>query len=103
DTRESPTVVIINEAMARHLWRGQDPLGERIRVENGTRNDWATIVGIVGNVHSNALDVSVADEMYRPILQQSQIFTHLAIRTTTEPLQALAAVQAAIRKVDGAA
>jgi len=103
DTRESPTVVIINEAMARHLWRGQDPLGERIRVENGTRNDWATIVGIVGNVHSNALDVSVADEMYRPILQQSQIFTHLAIRTTTEPVRALPSVQAAIRKVDGAA
>jgi putative ABC transport system permease protein len=103
DTRESPTVVVISEAMARHLWPGQDPLGERIRVENGTRNDWATIIGIVGNVHSNALDVPVRDEMYRPILQQSQIFTHLVIRTTTEPLRALSAVQAAIRHVDGAA
>jgi predicted permease len=103
DTRESPAVVIISASMARHLWPGQDPLGERIRVENGTRNDWATVIGIVGDVHSNALDVPAGDEMYRPILQQSQIFTHLVIRTTSDPRSAVPAVQAAIRQVDGAA
>jgi predicted permease len=103
DVRDAPDVVVINDAMARHLWPDRDPVGERIRVENGTRNAWATVVGIVGNVRSTALDAPARDEMYRPILQQSQIFSHLVIRTRGEPMRALSAVQAAIRRVDAAA
>jgi putative ABC transport system permease protein len=103
DTRDAPDVVVINDAMARHLWPDRNPIGERIRVENGTRNAWATVVGIVGNVRSTALDAPARDEMYRPILQQTQIFTHLVVRTRVEPMRALSAVQAAIRRVDAAA
>jgi predicted permease len=103
DGRDAPDVVVLNDAMARHLWPNRDPIGERIRVENGTRNAWATVVGVVGNVRSAALDMPARDEMYRPILQQSQIFSHLVVRTRVEPIRALSAVQAAIRRVDAAA
>jgi putative ABC transport system permease protein len=103
DTRDAPPVVMINDVMARRLWPDRDPLGERIRVGSGTRNDWATIVGIVGNVRFNALDAPIGNEMYRPILQQSQIFTHLAVRTRGDPLAALPAVRTAVRSVDAGA
>ncbi len=103
DTRDAPPVVIISEAMARHRWPNRDPLGERIRVGNATRDEWATIIGIVGDVHSGALDTPAGDEMYRSIFQQPQVFTHLVVRTRGDPLVALPAVRAAIRRVDAAA
>jgi len=30
DNEHSPTVVIVNEAMARRQWPGEDPVGKRI-------------------------------------------------------------------------
>lgn len=100
DTRDAPPVVIINTTMARHLWPSEDPIGQRIKVGNGTRNDWATIVGIVGDVRFSSPDAPATDEVYRPNAQQGLSFMHFVIRTKGNPLANAADVRNAVRSLD---
>jgi putative ABC transport system permease protein len=100
DTRDAPPVVIINATMAEHLWPGEDPIGQRIKVGNGTRNDWATIVGVVGDVRFSSPDAPATDEVYRPNAQQGLAFMHFVIRANGNPLGHAAEVRAAVRSLD---
>jgi len=100
DTRDAPPVVVINRTMANHLWPGADPVGMRIKVGNGTRNDWATIVGVVGDVRFSSPDAPATDEVYRPNAQQGLAFMHFVIRTAGDPLAHAADVRTAIRSLD---
>ena len=100
DTRAAPPVVIINATMAKHFWPGDDPIGQRIKVGNGTRNDWATIVGVVGDVRFSSPDAPATDEVYRPNAQQGLSFMHFVIRTSGDPLAHAADVRTAVRSLD---
>jgi predicted permease len=100
DTRAAPAVVVINKAMATHFWPDRDPIGERIRLGNGSRREWATIVGIVGDVRSASPDQPPPDEAYRPNTQQGLVFMHFAIRGGDRPLTLAPQVRAAVRSLD---
>jgi hypothetical protein len=80
DTRDAPPVVLVNAAMARRFWPGRGPIGERIKFGNGSRGDWATIVGVVGDVRSQSADAPTPLEVYRPNAQQRLVFMHYVIR-----------------------
>jgi putative ABC transport system permease protein len=100
DTRSAPPVVVINATMAKHFWPDRDPIGERIRLGNGSRNEWATIVGIVGDVRSASPDLPAPDEAYRPNTQQGLVFMHFVIRGSDRPLSIAPQVRAAVRSFD---
>lgn len=63
DTEDSPLVVIINSSMARTWWNQQNPVGQRLRFGD---QKWRMIVGVVGDVHHEALDTEAEPEMYVP-------------------------------------
>ncbi|MGH7617185.1 MAG: FtsX-like permease family protein, partial [Gemmatimonadaceae bacterium] len=48
-TRASEDEIVINEALAKRLWPGKNPIGTRVRRGYG-RGPWATVVGIAGDV-----------------------------------------------------
>lgn len=100
DTRDAPSVVIINEAMAKRYWAARDPIGERIKFGNGTRNDWSTIVGVVGSVRFLSPEAEPGDEVYRPNAQQGQTSMHIVVKTRGDAMRVLASVRAAIRAAD---
>ena len=100
DVRDNAPVVIINAAMAEHHWPGADPIGQRIRVGNGTRNAWATIIGIVGAVRSASPDAPPVEEVYRPNEQQGLVFMHFVIRGRDNPMLLAPQIRAAIRSLD---
>jgi len=66
DRRGSLPVAIINEAMARRYWPGENPLGKRLRADGVA---WRTVVGVVGNVRRFALEDLPKPELYMPLLQ----------------------------------
>jgi predicted permease len=80
DDLESEDVIIVNEALARRYYGDQSPLGSRIRVF-GVRGEWATVVGVVGNVRHNGITSAPKERWYRPAAQQPS-------RTMTLTLQA---------------
>ncbi len=89
-------VMIVNEALARRTWPGEDPLGKRIRAERATAGEWATVIGVVGDVRHDALDATPGPEIYRPLTQYIHGGMTLAVRTDGEPLRSAGAVQAAV-------
>jgi predicted permease len=100
DTRAAPPVVIINNTMAKKFWPNVDPIGQRIKLGNATRREWATIVGVVGDVRFNSPDQPPGPEAYRPNAQQSLVFMHYVLRTRGDPLALLPRVRDAIRSLD---
>jgi predicted permease len=100
DTRAAPPVVVINAAMAKHFWPDRDPIGERIRLGHGTRDDWATIVGVVGDVRFRSPDSPAGDEAYRPNAQQGLGFMRFVVRVAHDPIAIVPQVRATIRSLD---
>jgi putative ABC transport system permease protein len=101
DNDTSMQVIIINDTMARRYWPGEDPVGRRMKVMGERKEDWRTVVGIVGDVKHFGPDTEAKPEMYRPYLQEPQPLIGLAVRTTGEPLAIASAVRSAIHAVDG--
>jgi predicted permease len=102
DDQNAPRVVVINEAMARRYWPNADPIGRRLRTNRRSETpEWATVVGIVGNIHHFGLDQPVKPEMYFPHAQmRNSSGLSLIIRTVGEPLQEAGAARAALAEID---
>jgi hypothetical protein len=62
DRGDAPMVVIVNEAMAKKLWPGQDPIGHRIKMFNETA-PWATVVGLARDMQSSGIRKDVPATM----------------------------------------
>ena len=77
DGPEAPPVAIVNQAMARQYWPGQNPLGHRIQL-GSVAGVWFTVVGVVDDVRQAALDVIGRAEMYFP-------YTHRQARRAITP------------------
>lgn len=77
--RGGPGVAIVSETLARTYWPGSSPLGARIAVpgyDNGSyeayqsgRNEWFTIVGVVGDVRDLGLGVAPRPTLYLALAQ----------------------------------
>ena len=50
-------MTIVNEALARQYFRGEDPIGKRIKFARPIDNDvWVTIIGVVADEKQDGLD-----------------------------------------------
>ena len=97
DGRGAPLVVIVDEATARSLWPGRNPLGERVTLGDGTVRE---VIGVVGRIHFGDLPVDPRPYFYLPLAQHYQPAMALQVRTAGDPLRALAPVRAVLRKLD---
>ncbi len=68
DRADMPPVAVVNETMAARYWPNASALGKRFHL--GTMaQPWITIVGVVGQVHHNAVTEAARAEMYMPHAQ----------------------------------
>lgn len=84
-TDSSETSVVINEALAKRYFAGEDPVGRRINTAFG--RSWARIIGVVANVAEGGLTDSLAPARYElvqgvPFVPASQT---LVFRTQGDP------------------
>jgi putative ABC transport system permease protein len=95
DGRDRPDklrVAIINQALARHYFHDQDPVGRRISFDDG--KEWTQIVGVSGDVRERTLDQTPSELIYLPYAQYPQMSPSLVAHTQGDPLNiARAAVQ----------
>jgi putative ABC transport system permease protein len=102
DASGNNQVAIIGEMTARQIFPGEDPLGKRIQL-GGRHEDkpWATIVGIVGDVHQYGLDAPTAPQAY--LLYSQSAFNYatvLAVRSNMAQAALTRAIEEQIRGVD---
>ena len=70
DRQETAPVAILNETMARSFWRGEDPIGKRIRLGKPDMGlPCFTIVGIVRDTRPFGLEAAVPAEFFVSCLQ----------------------------------
>ena len=63
-------VALVNAEAVRRFWGGKSPIGARIRPGDEEDHEaWRRIVGVVGDVHHNALGEKPRAEMYYPLDQ----------------------------------
>ena len=101
DGPQAPPVAVINEAMAARLFPGEDPIGRRIRTgPSPSRNQWMTVIGVVGNVRHTGLEQTPAPEMYISHRQGPPVAPFLVVRTTGDPAGLVDSVRVALRAFD---
>ncbi|MET0622688.1 MAG: ABC transporter permease [Pyrinomonadaceae bacterium] len=96
DDAGGPRVVIINEAVARHFWTGQDPLGKLIKIDD----DWSQVVGVVGNVRQRSPAQEPPPSVYVPYAQDPWPFMSLVVRTKSDTAVAARALETAVGSAD---
>jgi putative ABC transport system permease protein len=106
-------VTLINQAMARTFFPGENPIGRRIALDletmqfypdrPPTRNIPAAmreIIGVVADIRHSSLRLGAQPEMYVPFLQYPVRDMTVVMRTATDPLGLAAPAREAIRSVD---
>ncbi|HZU25735.1 MAG TPA: ABC transporter permease [Bryobacteraceae bacterium] len=105
DNGSAPGVVIVSKSVARTLWRGDDPLGRRISMEDKPGpGDWLTVVGVVDDIRQEQLTDQPSPAIYQPLLQVGQPFflSHMTfvLRTASRPRAVATSIRSIIRQVD---
>jgi putative ABC transport system permease protein len=101
---------IINEQMAAEFFKGEDPIGKRIRFMQPQPAPgapavppavWRTIVGIVPTVrHGQIQDVESLSVAYVPFRQDAPGFASVMVRSSVLPETLMAAVRKEVQAID---
>jgi len=98
DGADRPLVIVVNEALARRLWPGQDPIGKQLAV--GLQDHaFRIVVGVVGNLRQS-LEAPARPEVYVPMLQVTDSKLDLVVRARAVDPPLLAALGTSLQALD---
>lgn len=97
DHETSQPVAIVSASLARHYWPGEDPIGRRIKPENGP---WLTVVGVCGDVIHDWFNRRNYPTLYRPFRQAPTGSMAFIVRTSADPSSVASAARAAVKAID---
>jgi putative ABC transport system permease protein len=102
DRPESPRVVIINQALARQYFPGEDPVGQRLCFDAvpDSNSVWRTIVGVVGNEHQATLALEPKIEVFTPMAQDARAGLKVVLRTSGDPPALVAPLRQLVAAMD---
>jgi putative ABC transport system permease protein len=101
DAADSTPAAVISENLARRYWPGENPLGKKLkRGLEDSKNPWATVVGVVGEIKYDPWDRADFPVLYLPFRQAPHSYSYVTIRTEGDPTSFIAAVRSRIASVD---
>jgi predicted permease len=98
DRENTTPVVVVNEAMAKMVWPGQEALGKRFAIV--TTPNLFQVVGVVGTTIVGQIGEDPQPVAYLPMRQQYSPFATLVVRTTGNPEPLLGAVRTQVQQLD---
>ncbi len=72
DAAGNERVAVVSESFVREHFKGQNPLGERVRFARDESNTWYTVVGVAGDTKHSALDVDNGPAIYTSMAQKGE-------------------------------
>jgi putative ABC transport system permease protein len=94
-------VAIVNETMARRLWPGQDPLGQRFKLgAPDSRAPWLSVVGLAADMRRERPEKAPIPQVFRPLAQLPSLHMELLIRTGVPPFTLAEAVRRELQTID---
>ena len=101
DGADSPPVAVINRTLARNVFPNGDPIGKRILLGlPGPGARWMTIVGVIGDIRTGALDLPPMPQFYTSAAQDSPSHIFVIVRTILDPLQTEHAAASVVHQLD---
>jgi len=94
-------VVVVNEATARALWPGSDPIGKQLGLPfPGVKNTLWTVVGVVAD--SRYRNLAAAQPSLYVSLTQFHLFpvSYLLVRTVSDPVNLLPTLRRLVGEID---
>jgi predicted permease len=95
-----PSVILINEALARKYFPGEDPIGKRVGNGGLTADSMRTIVGVIGDFREGGLDDEMIPGEYFPLNQQSDRSFVVLVRTAQDERSVLPVMVATLHGID---
>ena len=86
DTDDAPRVAVINQALAKRIWPGEDPIGKRLKqgwFDSST--PWIEVIGVVNDVKLEGVAAEAPMQVYLPVNQQTFRDGALLVRTSADP------------------
>jgi putative ABC transport system permease protein len=101
DALDAPPVAVINEAMARRNWPGEDAVGKRFKIGLfGSDEPWMTVVGVFKDVRQFGLDTDPGPWFLRPYQQAAWPFMTIVVKTASAPASFVGPVKQALAIVE---
>lgn len=90
-------VAILNQSLARALFKDRDPIGARI---SGPGEAMLTVVGVVADFRHRALDDVIWAELFQPYEQAPSPWMTLVVRSAAPPSVLAPAIRKAVQSID---
>jgi len=96
DDRNAPTIAIVNQTLARTLWRDESPIGKRVSMKGQSLE----IVGLVSDIKGRNLLEPAGPILYVPLWQSYQPNVILHVRASAAPMSLVADVRRQLHELD---
>jgi putative ABC transport system permease protein len=104
DTKDSPRVIIIDQAMAEQYFPGEDPIGKRLGVDVGNDDEgWvmSEIVGVVAKMRFHAVDeMAPLPVIYCSMAQAQRTSLGLFVRSSVSAASLSKSIRDAVASID---
>jgi putative ABC transport system permease protein len=98
----APDAIIISEQMAIRLWKGENPIGKRLRMGTQPSDRWHTVTGVAGDVYQ--FDYAQTRGQFAYYLPANRTSAppvqNLIVRTSGEPSAILQLLREQVRAID---
>jgi putative ABC transport system permease protein len=110
DIASQGKVVVVNETLAKRIWKGQNPIGQRLRPQLGGTiggsddNPWHTVIGVAKDVKQRGVEQPAGTELYVSLDQHgiAPPTMNVVLRTTLPPAALSGTIAQLVSEVDPA-
>lgn len=105
DNASQGKVAIVNETLAKRIWKGQNPIGHRLRPPGGSfgasDNVWHTVIGVAKDVRQRGVERAAGTELYVSLDQHGVAppSMNVVMRTTLPPAALSGTIERIVREV----
>jgi predicted permease len=106
DNVSEAKVAVVNETLAKKIWKGRNPIGQRLRPPGGSfgasDDAWHTVIGVARDVRQHGVERPAGAELYVSLDQHgvSPPSMNVVMRTTLPTAALSETVQRVVREVD---
>jgi len=112
DDEKHPLVVVIDDRLANHFWRGQDPIGRRLHYPGSADNlfkigpdtKWLTVVGVVRQVTFDGVATAAqpVGTVYKAFAQSPENAFGLVVKSTLDSSATVSSIRRTVASINPA-
>src|SRR5499427_6398099 len=108
DNASQGKVAIVNETLAKRIWKGQTPIGQRLRPPGGlfgaSQDVWHTVIGVAKDVRQAGAERPAGTELYLSLDQHGVAppSMNVVMRTSLSSAALSGTIEGVVREVDAA-